>query len=39
MPKTFFCLECGLDKDVRDESDYESDVCKGCTGEDDNYYD
>ena len=35
MPHTFYCLLCGLDKHVRDESDYEPDCCKDCTGEDD----
>lgn len=38
MPKTFFCLECGLDRDIRDESDYEQDVCKECAGEEENHY-
>jgi hypothetical protein len=31
---TFFCLECGLDKTKSEESDYEPEVCKDCTEED-----
>jgi hypothetical protein len=34
MSHTFFCLQCGYDKPVSEESDYEYEVCKQCTGED-----
>ncbi len=32
---TFFCLQCGLDKPKEQESDYEQEVCKTCTKEED----
>jgi hypothetical protein len=32
--RTFFCLECGYDRPVNQESDYKPDVCKECTGKD-----
>jgi hypothetical protein len=29
----FFCLQCGYDKPLSEESEYEQDICKQCTGE------